>query len=293
MASAVQMSRSRGSGSGLALALLGAWGGLAPFVGPYFRLGYEPDQSWHYTTGRLILVIVPGGVALLAGLIIMASRSRWFGGFCALLAALAGLWFVLGRATMTFVGTRTSASYVSGLLVPIAHSPRAMLLTEVATFSGVGVLMVFFAALALGRVSIGAYKDFLRFGDAAAGAVGTAEIGGLASVGLAPASPSYTPYQATTASSFDPFSPIGGSSFSPAEEPPVVGGQVKFPSQYPAAQGAGEEPDSPDQYGAATNTYTPGQVTYSPGQTQYPAAAEQTNPQTAPTEEQKFPPAQR
>ena len=282
MASAVPMSRSRGSLSGLALLLLGAWGGLAPFVGPYFHLGFQPDKAWWYDTGRLYLVIVPGAVVMVCGLIVMATKSRWLAGFCGLIAALGGLWFILGRATMVFIGTATTARYEGSTSVPIAHSVRGEILTDVFLVTGLGVLIVFFGALASGRVSIGAYRDFVRLGDAAAGTAGTAA-GGLAGVGLStsptygPGSPSYTPYQ-----------PASAAPFPPAEEP-VVGGQAKFPSQYPAASA-----DTVASPGASTNPFTPGQVTYSPGQTKYPPtpAQEPTNPLTAPTQEQKIPPGQ-
>ena len=297
MTSAVQMSRSRGSWAGLALVLLGAWGGLAPFVGPYFNFGFKPDQTWFYSTGRLYASIVPGGVVLLTGLIVMATRSRWFGGLCAFIAALGGAWFVVGRAVLAAVAN-SPVKYSVG--APIATTLSRVVLTDLACFSGLGVLIVFCAALSSGRLSIASYKDFLRFGDAATSAAGASGLGGLANVGLGGPSPSYTPYQPTTAAAFDPFEPTAASSFSPAAEQPVVGGQAKFPSQYPTA---GEETATQGQnlgsgsgyteteYGAATNTFTPGQVTYSPGQTKYPPAQEQTNPLTAPTQEQKFPPA--
>ena len=276
MASAVPMARSRGSLSGLALLLLGTWGGVAPFVGPYFHLGFQPDKALSYNMGRLYLVIVPGAVVLVAGLIVLATKSRWLAAISGFIAALAGLWFVLGRAAMLFAGTTTTVSYERTLAAPIAHSPRGIILTELLTFTGVGVLIVFFGALASGRVSIGAYKDFVRFGDAAAAAA-SATGGGLASVGLGSASPSYTPYQPTS------FSP-----FSPAEEP-VVGGQAKFPSQYPTS---GEETVAQGQPGATASPFTPGQVTYSPGQTKYPPTQEQTNPLSGPTQEQQFRPGQ-
>jgi hypothetical protein len=297
MASAVPMSRSRGSLSGLALLLLGAWGGLAPFIGPYFHLGFQPDKAWSYDMGRLYLVIAPGAVVLLCGLVVMITKSRWLGGFSGLLAALGGLWFVLGRATMAFIGTTTTLSYARTVDSPIAQSSRGIILTELVTFTGLGLLIVFFGALAAGRVSIGAYKDFVRFGDAAAGAAGVVG-GGLASVGLGSASPSF----GSASPSYTPYQPTSVSPFPPAEEP-IVGGQAKFPSQYPISgedtvaqsqnlgSGSGY-PDTATQPGASTNTFTPGQVTYSPGQTKYPPTQEQTNPLTAPTQEQRLPPGQ-
>ena len=38
---------------GVLLILLGLWGGLAPFVGPYVHFGFTPDATWHYDSGRL------------------------------------------------------------------------------------------------------------------------------------------------------------------------------------------------------------------------------------------------
>lgn len=253
--------------SGLALLLLGAWGGLAPFVGPSFHLGFQPDKTWWFDSGRLYLVIVPGAVVMLCGLIVMVTKSRWLAALSGLLAVLGGLWFVLGRATMLFIGTATTVSYERSASIPIAQSARGAILTDVLLVTGLGALIVFFGALASGRVSIGAYRDFARLGDTAAG------VGLSTSPSYGSASPSYTPYQPTNVSPFPP------------AESPVVGGQAKFPSQYPTAGG-----DTVAQSGAST--FTPGQVTYSPGQTKYPPTQEQTNPLTAPTQEQKTPPGQ-
>lgn len=278
MASVVPMARSRGSLSGLALMLLGAWGGLMLFIGPYFHFGYVPDKTWVYDTGRLYAAIVPGGVALLAGLVVLATRSRWFAATCALIAALAGAWFVVGRAVLD-IATSNPNAYAVGAPINASSLHRAVA-TNLATFTGVGLLIVLFAALALGRVSIGAYKDFIRFGDAAAGVAGA---GGLASVGLGPTSPSYgsaSPSYGSTSPSYTPFQSPTVSTFVP-EEDPIVGGPAKFPSQYPTS-GA----ETVAQPGASTNTFTPGPITYSPGQTRYPPTQEQTNPLTAPTQEQ-------
>src|ERR1700689_309522 len=74
MAVVARVPRSRGGVSGALLILIGAWGGLAPFVGPYFRFAYTPDKAWAYTSGRLWLSIVPGAAALLGGLLWRVHR---------------------------------------------------------------------------------------------------------------------------------------------------------------------------------------------------------------------------
>ena len=63
----LQMQRSRGAMSGLLLILLGAWGALAPFVGPYFDFAFSPDRAWAWTEARGWLQVLPGAVAVVGG----------------------------------------------------------------------------------------------------------------------------------------------------------------------------------------------------------------------------------
>jgi hypothetical protein len=278
MASAVPMSRSRGSASGLALVLLGAWGGLAPFVGPLFHSGFEPDKPWVYTAARLYASVLPGAAVLLAGLIVSATKTRWIGGFAAVIAALGGAWFVIGRAIMPVAANDPNAYSVGQT---IGSSMGRVLATDLAAYTAVGLLIMFFAALALGRQSIAAHRDHLRYGEMVYQA-GTTPDAGLATVGLAAASPSYSPFQPTETGSAYP------------SDPPdtFVGGDTEFPSQYPAT-----ETYVPDRLATTTqqssypedtgpfDAFTPGSVTYSPGQTKYPPT-ESTTSMTVPTEEQ-------
>ena len=142
----------RGRGSGGLLMLLGAWGAVIPFVGPYFGYAFTPDQAWAYTSGRLWLSIVPGAAAFLGGLLVLAStRLAAFGAF---LAALGGAWFVLGQSVVAvaFSGDAISAGTP---VVPNGSTPgpaTMRFLEGFGFFYGLGVVIVFFAALALGRV---------------------------------------------------------------------------------------------------------------------------------------------
>jgi hypothetical protein len=147
-------SRSRGSASGVLLVLLGAWGGLAPFVGPYFHFGYTPDKAWAYTSGRLWLSAVPGAAALLGGLIVLATRHRGIGVFGGLIAALGGAWLIVGSQFVVFVLKRPSINpgiplhQVAGVVTLHTYAE------EVGLFIGVGILIVFLAAIAIGRFSV-------------------------------------------------------------------------------------------------------------------------------------------
>ncbi len=161
MADDVRIPRSRGVLTGLALVALGVWGAIAPFAAPSLRFGYTPDHAWQYTSGRLYLSAVPGAVAALAGIVVLATRSRWFGGLCAFIAALAGVWFIAGAGLITlFPASLGVASVSTGR--PILTSASGAALTQFGLFTGVGAAIVFFAALALGRFSLTAHRDYLR-----------------------------------------------------------------------------------------------------------------------------------
>jgi hypothetical protein len=144
----------RGRANGTLLVLLGAWGALIPFVGPYFGYAYTPDKAWAYTSGRLVLSILPGVAAFLGGLLIFASDgSAAIGGF---FAAVGGAWFVVGTEVMA-VATH-GGSYGPGSPVVTAGSaftPATMrLLEHIGFYSGLGVVIVFLGALALGKAAM-------------------------------------------------------------------------------------------------------------------------------------------
>ncbi len=146
----LRVPRSRGALSGLLLVLLGAWGALIPFVGPYFHYAYTPNSAWTYTTGRFWLEILPGVGAILGGLIVLVSSNRPFAIFGAWLAALSGAWFALGSVLApTWSGTGPSMS-------PGTPTGGALTraLEQIGFFTGLGIVIVLLAAMALGRFSV-------------------------------------------------------------------------------------------------------------------------------------------
>ena len=148
----LRVPRSRGVLSGLLLVLLGAWGALVPFVGPYFHYAYTPDHGWTYTTGRFWLEVLPGAVTVLGGLIVLISASRPLAHFGAWLAALGGAWFAVGG----LVAHRWPSLGAAG--GPVGGSTRT-LLEQVGFFTGLGVVIVFVAALVLGRFTVVSVSD--------------------------------------------------------------------------------------------------------------------------------------
>lgn len=142
----MQIPRSRGAVSGTLLVLLGVWGTFIPFVGPYFDYAYAPDKAWDFTTGRLLLEILPGVGAVLGGLLVLGSANRVSATLGGWIAALSGSWFVLGVPLSTiWTGPTVGA--------PIGSTTRQAL-EYVGFFGGLGVVIVLLAAFALGRFAV-------------------------------------------------------------------------------------------------------------------------------------------
>jgi peptidoglycan/LPS O-acetylase OafA/YrhL len=139
--------RSLLGGSGLLLLLLGLWGGLIPFVGPYFHYAYTPDKTWDYTTARLWLEIAPGAAAFLGGCLLLVSRGRGRAMLGAILAAAAGAWFAVG----------TLLSPLWNHNVPLGGTPASSTVVlriaeQIGFFTGLGVVMAALGALAFGVI---------------------------------------------------------------------------------------------------------------------------------------------
>jgi hypothetical protein len=133
---------------GALLVLLGAWGGLIPFVGPYFRYAFTPDHAWVYTSGRLWLEVLPALGTLAGGVAIMISALRSVVLAGSWLAAVSGGWFA--------VGVVLAPVWIGGP-APVQGTPAGAALAraveQIGFFTGLGVAIVFVAALVLGRFS--------------------------------------------------------------------------------------------------------------------------------------------
>lgn len=147
----LRVPRSRGALSGVLLVLLGVWGALVPFIGPYFHYAYTPDSAWSYTQGRLWLEILPGAGALLGGLIVLTSAYRHLGMFGAWLAAISGGWFVLGMTLRPVWNGTGSGGPSAGTAV---GSTMMRMWEQIGFFTGLGAAIVLLAAVALGRFTV-------------------------------------------------------------------------------------------------------------------------------------------
>jgi hypothetical protein len=248
MNSQVSIRRSRGVVSGVALILLGLWGGLAPFVGPDIHFGYTPDTAWTYTSGRLYLSAIPGGAALIGGLLICVTRSRVIAAIGGVLAALGGAWFILGSGVIVNVLKYTSITTGT----PLPANTLRMYLEGVALFGGVGALIIFFGALGCGRLSLVTARDV-----AAAEADGTY----------------YSDYPAGS----------GTGTAGPADYPTGTG-QFPAATEYPAPA-TGQFPTAAGQFPSASGQFTrPSSFRRSPEEYSGPTAPLSQPPAEPPTE---------
>ncbi len=158
----LRMPRSRGAASGLLIVLLGIWGGLIPFVGPSFGYSFTPDATWQWTTGRLLLEVLPAAATVLGGLALMGSSSRISGSVGAWLAAAGGAWFVVGQwvSIVWNDGTMQAGR-------PTAATNAGQVAEWLGFFLALGVVIVFLAAAALGRMSVVSVRDVRKVRDRA------------------------------------------------------------------------------------------------------------------------------
>ncbi|WP_422747788.1 hypothetical protein ACN27E_07210 [Mycobacterium sp. WMMD1722] len=148
----LRIPRSRGAASGFLLILLGLWGALIPFVGPYFDFAFTPDSAWSWTTGRGWLEVLPGVVTIAGGVLLLISRNRATAMLGGWLSVAGGAWFVIGRALAGPLNLGEAGT-------PVASAETKRVWLELTYFYGLGALIVFLGALAVGRLSIRSARD--------------------------------------------------------------------------------------------------------------------------------------
>jgi hypothetical protein len=128
--------------AGLAIVVLAIWGGLIPFVGPYFHFTLGPDHTWTWTTARLYLSVLPAVGALIGGLWLVGAGPWASGRVGAVLALLSGIWFAVGpeMSTLWHHGGQLGAAH--GTLVVQA-------MERLGLHSGLGAVIAALAGFAL------------------------------------------------------------------------------------------------------------------------------------------------
>jgi len=136
---------------GLATLIAGAWGGIAPYIGPAFGFKFSNLGSFQWTQANALLRLAPGAVAALAGLVLLVGGARlggtragpWFWG---LVTVLCGAWFVIGPAVWELLGNGNPI--IQGL-----PSSTGTFINRIGDQLGEGLLLAFLGANAMGLVS--------------------------------------------------------------------------------------------------------------------------------------------
>jgi hypothetical protein len=148
----LQIPRSRGAASGFLLIVLGVWGALIPFIGPYFDFAYTPDTEWTWTTARGWLEVLPGAATVVGGLILLRSGNRATAMFGGWLSVIAGAWFVVGRLFADVLP-------LGNIGAPVADTATMAAWLDLAYFYGLGAAIMLLGGMALGRLSVRSVRD--------------------------------------------------------------------------------------------------------------------------------------
>ncbi|HEX3732952.1 MAG TPA: hypothetical protein VHU91_08540, partial [Mycobacteriales bacterium] len=131
--------------------LLGAWGAVIPFVGPYFHYAYTPNTTWTWTAARFYLQVLPGAVTFFAGLELLVAAHRVIASAAGWLAAAAGAWFVVGP----LLAPLWRSDYIG---TPVGNSTNVSV-EQIGMFYGLGAAITLLAGVAVGRFSILCARD--------------------------------------------------------------------------------------------------------------------------------------
>lgn len=213
-----RVARSRGATSGIVLIVLGAWGALIPFIGPYFNFSYTPDKAWTWSAARGWLEVFPGAVVFVGGVLLLLSSSRMTTLLGAWMAMIGGAWFVVGPQLAVPL-------HLGSPGVPAGSETGLRALESIAMFYGLGAVIIFFGAVAFGRLSVVSLRDVHaaeRRQEAAAEAAAAADREPVREPGRDPVE---RPATATR----------------PAEQPPYASTGYRGEGTQPPAESAGPE----------------------------------------------------
>lgn len=146
----MRLHRSTGALIGAVLFVLGLWGALIPFVGPYFNYGFSPNATWHFTMNRLWLSILPGAATAIGGLMLMASARRGGGIAGGWLALAGGVWFLVGSSFSLLWGSQTGAVLYTSIGTPLGGHDRAAA-EAIGFFYGLGAIVTALSVFAIAR----------------------------------------------------------------------------------------------------------------------------------------------
>jgi hypothetical protein len=104
--------------AGVLAVVVGAWGGIAPYIGHAIRYSADGSATWTWNLQHGLLSLLPGAMAVVGGLLLIASTSaRREGGSvlhtvglagAAVILGLSAVWFLIGAFVWPVYFTRTA-----------------------------------------------------------------------------------------------------------------------------------------------------------------------------------------
>lgn len=146
----MRIPRSRGAAIGGILILLGLWGAAVPFIGPRTDTAFFDAGSGTWTAVRGWLQVLPGVATIVGGLLLFVSRNRAVAMLGAWMGVFGGAWFVVGRTVYELPGFGNTDGVATGATATWE---------DLALFAGLGALIVFLAAVSIGRLSVRSVRD--------------------------------------------------------------------------------------------------------------------------------------
>ncbi len=138
--------------AGVVAALVSAWGGIVPYVGPSFGYSGDGSGSWHWSLAHATLALVPGVAGVLVGLFVLAEsrgvtvgRGRLSLATAGALLMVCGAWFAIGPLAWPVI-SNGGAYFVAG-------SHLRVLAYELGYSIGTGIVLVFCGAFVDGWAS--------------------------------------------------------------------------------------------------------------------------------------------
>jgi hypothetical protein len=132
--------------------LISAWGALIPFVEPLFGYHVTGTPSWHWNAVHTLLAVVPGGVGMVMGFVVLrgadqaqVGRGRMRMILAGLITMLCGAWFIVGPTAWPVISTH------GAYFAPAA--PLRSLLYQVGYAIGTGAILVVCGGYVLGWAS--------------------------------------------------------------------------------------------------------------------------------------------
>ena len=138
--------------AGVVAVLVSAWGGIVPYVGPFFDYSGDGSGAWHWSMAHAVLALAPGALGVLLGVFVIAEsrgivvgRGRLSLATAGTLLMICGAWFAIGPLAWPVISN--GGSYFA------ASTHLRILAYEVGYSIGTGLVLVVCGAFVDGWAS--------------------------------------------------------------------------------------------------------------------------------------------